>query len=133
MFFTLTLGDSYFPFLAYSCFPITTFFFRYTRHYKNTFFLAFFLGLMLISRHCSSFDRISLFSRFFFSLQQSFIPFWYTGDRFRKRNIMPSKAHYKLWGGCVRKWQKCREGLSRGSEVLSQGHPITGSWVISPN
>ena len=24
MFFTLTLGDSYFPFLAYSCFPITT-------------------------------------------------------------------------------------------------------------
>ena len=23
MFFTLTLGDSYFPFLAYSCFPIT--------------------------------------------------------------------------------------------------------------
>jgi len=24
VFFTLTLGDSYFPFLAYSCFPITT-------------------------------------------------------------------------------------------------------------
>ncbi len=24
MFFTLTLGDSYFPFLAYSCFPITS-------------------------------------------------------------------------------------------------------------
>jgi len=23
VFFTLTLGDSYFPFLAYSCFPIT--------------------------------------------------------------------------------------------------------------
>jgi len=24
MLFTLTLGDSYLPFLAYSCFPITT-------------------------------------------------------------------------------------------------------------
>jgi hypothetical protein len=33
---------------------------------------------MLISHHCRSFDRISLFSRFFFSLPQSFMPFWYT-------------------------------------------------------
>ncbi|NMW21963.1 MAG: hypothetical protein HKK67_10090, partial [Chlorobiaceae bacterium] len=42
-------------------------------HYKNTV-----LGLMLISHHFRSFDRISLFSRFFFSLPQSLIPFWYT-------------------------------------------------------
>ena len=42
-------------------------------HYKNTV-----LGLMLISHQRRLGERISLFSRFFFSLPQSLIPFWYT-------------------------------------------------------
>ncbi len=37
MFFTLTLGDSYFPFLAYSCFPITATSLVYNINMDNSF------------------------------------------------------------------------------------------------